>query len=152
MKKIIAFFFTICFIQCGIDHNVVSNITNNSGDTVMVTVVFNKPYFDSVFSHNKKQVLLSINRINETSGLPFTFDTLHLSTTYLVPNDTSLRVDETKGGFGINPSHNTVYKIIVYRKDLTPIDSIDNLNAAFKKKSNTEWKYIINELQKLVSK
>ena len=143
MKKTIVFF-SICFIQCGIDHSVVSNIINNSGDTVMVTVVFNKPYFDSVFSHNQKQVLLSINRINETTGLPFTFDSAQLSTTFLVPNDTCLRVDETKGGYGVRPSHNSVYKIMIYKKDFTPIDSIDNLDAAFKKNSNTGWQYLIH--------
>jgi hypothetical protein len=126
------------------DYNVISNITNNSGDTVMVTVQFNKPYFDSVFNQNKKQVLLSINNINETSGLPYSFDSAQLSTTYLVANDTSLRVDETKGGYGVRPSHNSAYKIMIYKKNFTPIDSIENLDAAFQKKSNIEWIYIIN--------
>jgi hypothetical protein len=144
MKKTFVFFISICFLQCGMDYNVVSNITNNSGDTVMVTVVFDKPYFDSVFKQNRKQVLLSINNINETSGLPYSFDNVHLRTTYLVPNDTSLRVSETKGGYGVRPSHNSVYKIMIYKKDLTPIGSIENIDAAFKKKSNTEWQYIIH--------
>jgi hypothetical protein len=125
------------------DYNVVSNITNNSGDTVIVTVLFNKPYFDSVFVHDKKRVFLSINNINETSGLSYVFDSAQLSTSFIVPNDTSLRVDETKGGYGITPSHNSLYKILVHKKDLTPIDSIDNLYAAFQKKSNTEWIYLI---------
>jgi len=142
MKKIIAFFFSICFLQCAMDYNVVSNITNNSGDTVMVTVLFNKPYFDSVFVQDKKRVLLSINNINETSGLPYSFNSAQLCTSYLVPNDTCLRVDETKGGYGVMPSHNSLYKIMIYKKNLTPIDSIENLDAAFKKKSNTEWIYI----------
>jgi len=144
MKKTFALFISICFFQCGMDYNVVSNITNNSGDTVMVTVVFDKPYFDSVFNQNKKQVLLSINSINETSGLPYSFDSTELSTTYVVPNDTCLRVDETKGGYSVRPSHNSVYKIMIYKKDLTPIDSIENIDAAFKKKSNTEWQYLIH--------
>ncbi len=144
MKKIFAYFISICFLQCAMDYNVISNITNNSGDTVMVTVLFNKPYFDSVFNQNKKQVLLSINNINETSGLPYSFDSEQLSTTYLVPNDTCLRVDETKGGYGVRPSHNSVYKIMIYKKDLTPIGSIENLDAAFKKNSNTEWQYLIH--------
>jgi len=143
MKKIISFFFSICFLQCAMDYNVVSNITNNSGDTVIVTVLFNKPYFDSVFVHDKKRVFLSINNINETSGLSYVFDSAQLSTSFIVPNDTSLRVDETKGGYGITPSHNSLYKILVHKKDLTPIDSIDNLYAAFQKKSNTEWIYLI---------
>jgi hypothetical protein len=125
------------------DYNVVSNITNNSGDTVMVTVLFDKPYFDSVFKQNKKQVLLSINSINETSGLSYSFDSAQLSTTFLVPNDTCLRVDETKGGYSVRPSHNLVYKIMIYKKNFTPIDSIENLDAAFKKISNTEWQYLI---------
>lgn len=144
MKKTFALFISICFLQCAMDYNVVSNITNNSGDTLMVTVQFNKPYFDSVFNQNKKQVLLSINNINETSGLPYSFDSVHLRTTYLVPNDTSLRVSETKGGYGVRPSHNSVYKIMIYKKDLTHIDNIENFDAAFKKKSNTEWQYIIH--------
>ena len=144
MKKTFTFFISICFFQCGMDYNVVSNITNNFGDTVMVTVVFDKTYFDSVFNQNKKQVLLSINSINETSGLPYSFDSTELSTTYLVPNDTCLRVDETKGGYGVRPSHNSVYKIMIYKKDLTPIGSIENIDAAFKKKSNTEWQYIVH--------
>ena len=110
----------------------------------MVTVVFDKPYFDSVFNQNKKQVLLSINNINETSGLSYSFDSAQLSTTYVVPNDTCLRVDETKGGYGVRPSHNSVYKIMIYKKDFTPIDSIDNLDAAFKKNSNTGWQYLIH--------
>ena len=139
MKNTFVFFISICFLQCAMDYNVVSNITNNSGDTVMVTVVFNKPYFDSVFKQNKKQVLLSINSINETSGLSYSFDSAQLSTTYLVPNDTCLRVDETKGGYGVSPSHNSVYKIMIYKKNFTPKDSIENLDAAFKKNSNTEW-------------
>ena len=108
----------------------------------MVTVVFNKPYFDSVFVQDKKRVLLSINNINVTSGLTYSFDSAQLSTTYLVPNDTSLRVSETKGGYGVIPSHNSLYKIMIYKKDLTPIDSIENLDAAFKKKSNTELSLI----------
>ena len=144
MKKTFALFISICFFQCGMDYNVVSNITNNFGDTVMVTVVFDKTYFDSVFNQNKKQVLLSINSINETSGLSYSFDSALLSTTYVVPNDTCLRVDETKGGYGVRPSHNSVYKIMIYKKDLTPIGSIENIDAAFKKKSNTEWQYIIH--------
>ena len=144
MKKTFALFISICFLKCGIDYNVVSNITNNSGDTVMVTVQFNKPYFDSVFNQNKKQVLLSINNINETSGLPYSFDSALLSTTYVVPNDTCLRVDETKGGYGVRPSHNSVHKIMIYKKDLTPIGSIENIDAAFQKKSNTEWQYIVH--------
>lgn len=144
MKKTFVFFISICFLQCAMDYNVVSNITNNFGDTVMVTVVFNKPYFDSVFKQNKKQVLLSINSINETSGLSYSFDSAQLSTTYLVPNDTCLRVDETKGGYGVSPSHNSVYKIMIYKKNFTPIDSIENLVAAFQKKSNTEWQYLIH--------
>ena len=143
MKKILSFFFSICFLQCAMDYNVVSNITNNSGDTLIVTVLFNKPYFDSVFVHDKKRVFLSINNINETSGLSYVFDSAQLSTSFIVPNDTSLRVDETKGGYGVTPSHNSLYKIIVHKKDLTPIDSIDNLYAAFQKKSNIEWIYII---------
>jgi hypothetical protein len=144
MKKTFAFFISICFLQCAMDYNVVSNITNTSGDTVMVTVLFNKPYFDSVFVQDKKRVLLSINNIDETTGLPYSFDSAQLSTTYLVPNDTSLRVSETKGGYGVIPSHNSLYKIMIYKKDLTPIYSIKNLDAAFKKKSNTEWIYIIH--------
>ena len=143
MKKTVAIFISICFFQCGMDYNVVSNITNNSGDTVMVTVLFDKPYFDSVFKQNKKQVLLSINSINETSGLSYSFDSAQLSTTFLVPNDTCLRVDETKGGYSVRPSHNSVYKIMIYKKNFTPIDSIENLDAAFKKISNTEWQYLI---------
>lgn len=144
MKNTFALFISICFLQCAMDYNVVSNITNNSGDTVMVTVQFYKPYFDSVFNQNKKQVLLSINNINETSGLPYSFDSAELSTTYVVPDDTSLRVDETKGGYSVRPSHNSVYKIMIYKKDLTPIDSIENIDAAFQKKSNTEWQYLIH--------
>lgn len=144
MKNPFVFFISICFLQCAMDYNVVSNITNNSGDTVMVTVVFNKPYFDSVFKQNKKQVLLSINSINETSGLSYSFDSAQLSTTYLVPNDTCLRVDETKGGYGVSPSHNSVYKIMIYKKNVTPKDSIENLDAAFKKNSNTEWQYLVH--------
>lgn len=144
MKNIFLFFISICFLQCAMDYNVISNITNNTGDTVMVTVVFNKPYFDSVFKQNKKLVLLSINSINETSGLSYSFDSAQLSTTYLVPNDTCLRVDETKGGYGVSPSHNSVYKIMIYKKNFTPIDSIENLVAAFQKKSNTEWQYLIH--------
>ena len=144
MKKIISFFLSICFLQCAMDYNVVSNITNNSGDTVIVTVLFNKPYFDSVFVQDKKRVFLSINNINETSGLSYVFDSAQLSTSFIVPNDTCLRVDETKGGYGVTPSHNSLYKIVVHKKDLTPIDSIDNLYAAFQKKSNTEWLYIIH--------
>lgn len=144
MKKTFALFISICFLQCAMDYNVISNITNNTGDTVMVTVVFDKPYFDSVFNQNKKQVLLSINNINETSGLSYSFDSAQLSTTYVVPNDTCLRVDETKGGYGVRPSHNSVYKIMIYKKDFTPIDSIDNLDAAFKKNSNTGWQYLIH--------
>lgn len=144
MKNIFALFISICFLQCAMDYNVVSNITNNSGDTVMVTVQFNKPYFDSVFNQNKKQVLLSINNINETSGLPYSFDSVHLRTTYLVPKDTSLRVAETKGGYGVRPSHNSVYKIMINKKDLTPIGSIENIDAAFKKKSNAEWQYLVH--------
>jgi hypothetical protein len=144
MKKTVAFFISICFFKCGMDYNVVSNITNNSGDTVMVTVLFNKPYFDSVFVQDKKRILLSINNINETSGLPYSFDSAQLCTAYLVPNDTCLRVDETKGGYGVRPSHNSLYKIKIYKKNLTLIDSIENLDAAFKKKSNTEWIYIIH--------
>jgi hypothetical protein len=143
MKNTFAIFISICFFQCGMDYNVVSNITNNSGDTVMVTVLFDKPYFDSVFKQNKKQVLLSINSINETSGLSYSFDSAQLSTTFLVPNDTCLRVDETKGGYSVRPSHNSVYKIMIYKKNFTPIDSIENLDAAFKKISNTEWQYLI---------
>jgi hypothetical protein len=110
----------------------------------MVTVVFNKPYFDSIFVQDKKRVLLSINNINVTSGLTYSFDSAQLSTTYLVPNDTSLRVSETKGGYGVIPSHNSLYKIIIYKKNLTLIDSIENLDAAFKKKSNTEWQYLVH--------
>ena len=144
MKKTFALFISICFLQCAMDYNVISNIANNTGDTVMVTVLFNKPYFDSVFNQNKKQVLLSINNINETSGLPYSFDSVHLRATYLVPNDTSLRVSETKGGYGVRPSHNSVYKIMIYKKDLTPIGSIENLDSAFKKKSNTEWQYLVH--------
>lgn len=143
MKKTFALFISICFLQCAMDYNVISNITNNSGDTVMVTVLFDKPYFDSVFKQNKKQVLLSINSINETSGLSYSFDSAQLSTTFLVPNDTCLRVDETKGGYSVRPSHNSVYKIMIYKKNFTPIDSIENLDAAFKKISNTEWQYLI---------
>ena len=143
MKKTFALFISICFLQCAMDYNVISNITNNTGDTVMVTVVFDKPYFDSVFNQNKKQVLLSINNINETSGLSYSFDSAQLSTTYVVPNDTCLRVDETKGGYGVRPSHNSVIKIMIYKKDLTHIDSIENIDAAFQKKSKTEWHYII---------
>lgn len=143
MKKTFALFISICFLQCAMDYNVISNITNNTGDTVMVTVLFNKPYFDSVFNQNKKQVLLSINNINETSGLSYSFDSAQLSTTYVVPNDTCLRVDETKGGYGVSPSHNSVYKIMIYKKNFTPIDSIENIDAAFQKKSKTEWHYII---------
>lgn len=143
MKNTFAIFISICFFQCGMDYNVVSNITNNSGDTVMVTVLFDKPYFDSVFKQNKKQVLLSINSINETSGLSYSFDSAQLSKTFLVPNDTCLRVDETKGGYSVRPSHNSVYKIMIYKKNFTPIDSIENLDAAFKKISNTEWQYLI---------
>jgi hypothetical protein len=143
MKNTFAIFISICFFQCGMDYNVVSNITNNSGDTVMVTVLFDKPYFDSVFKQNKKQVLLSINSINETSGLSYSFDSAQLSTTFLVPNDTCLRVDETKGGYSVRPSHNSVYKIMIYKKNFTPIDSIENLDAAFKKIANTEWQYLI---------
>ena len=144
MKKTFALFISICFLQCAMDYNVISNITNNTGDTVMVTVVFNKPYFDSVFKQNKKQVLLSINNINETSGLSYSFDSAQLSTTYVVPNDTCLRVDETKGGYGVSPSHNSVYKIMIYKKNFTPIDSIENIDAAFQKKSNTEWQYLVH--------
>lgn len=144
MKNTFVFFISICFLQCAMDYNVVSNITNNSGDTVMVTVVFDKPYFDSVFNQNKKQVLLSINNINETSGLSYSFDSAQLSTTYVVPNDTCLRVDETKGGYGVSPSHNSVYKIMIYKKNFTPIDSIENIDAAFQKKSNTEWQYLVH--------
>lgn len=144
MKKIISFFLSICFLQCAMDYNVVSNITNNSGDTVIVTVLFNKPYFDSVFVQDKRRVFLSINNINETSGFSYVFDSAQLSTSFIVPNDTCLRVDETKGGYGVTPSHNSLYKIVVHKKDLTPIDSIDNLYAAFQKKSNTEWIYIIH--------
>ena len=143
MKKTVAIFISICFFQCGMDYNVVSNITNNYGDTFMVTVLFDKTYFDSVFKQNKKQVLLSINSINETSGLSYSFDSAQLSTTFLVPNDTCLRVDETKGGYSVRPSHNSVYKIMIYKKNFTPIDSIENLDAAFKKISNTEWQYLI---------
>ena len=144
MRQLLKISILFFLLKCGIDYNVVSNITNNSGDTVMVTVVFNKSYFDSVFRHNQKQVLLSINNINVTSGLPFTFDSAQLSTTYLVPNDTSLRVSETKGGYGVVPRHNSLYKIMIYKKNLTPIDSIENLDAAFKKKSNTEWEYLVH--------
>ena len=144
MKKTFALFISICFLQCAMDYNVISNITNNTGDTVMVTVLFNKPYFDSVFNQNKKQVLLSINSINETSGLSYSFDSALLSTTYVVPDDTCLRVDETKGGYGVRPSHNSVNKIMIYKKDLTPIGSIENIDAAFKKNSNTEWQYLIH--------
>ena len=144
MKNTFVFFISICFLQCAMDYNVVSNITNNSGDTVMVTVVFDKPYFESVFNQNKKQVLLSINNINETSGLSYSFDSAQLSTTYVVPNDTCLRVDETKGGYGVSPSHNSVYKIMIYKKNFTPIDSIENIDAAFQKKSNTEWQYLVH--------
>ncbi len=64
MKKTVVSFFSICFLQCGMDYKVVSNITNTSGDTVMVTVLFNKPYFDSIFKQNKNLVLLSINNVN----------------------------------------------------------------------------------------
>ena len=144
MKNTFAIFISICFFQCGMDYNVVSNIKNNTGDTVMVTVVFDKPYFDSVFKQNKKQVLLSINSINETSGLSYSFDSALLSTTYVVLNDSCLRVSETKVGYGVRPSHNSVYKIMIYKKELTPIGSIENIDAAFKKKSNTEWQYIIH--------
>ena len=144
MKKTFALFISICFLQCAMDYNVISNITNNTGDTVMVTVLFNKPYFDSVFNQNKKQVLLSINSINETSGLSYFFDSALLSTTYVVPDDTCLRVDETKGGYGVRPSHNSVYKIMIYKKDLTPIGIIENLDAAFKMKSNAEWQYLVH--------
>jgi len=144
MKKTFTIFISFCFLQCAMDYNVISNITNNTGDTVMVTVLFNKPYFDSIFKQDKKRVLLSINNINQTSGLPYVFDAAQLSTTYLVPNDTCIRVAETKGGYGVRPSHNSVYKIMIYKMDLTPIDSIKNLDAAFKKKSNTEWQYLIH--------
>ena len=144
MKKTFALFISICFLQCAMDYNVISNITNNTGDTVMVNVLFNKPYFDSVFNQNKKQVLLSINSINETSGLSYSFDSALLSTTYVVPDDTCLRVDETKGGYGVRPSHNSVYKIMIYKKDLTPIGIIENLDAAFKMKSNAEWQYLVH--------
>ena len=144
MRKLLKISILFFLLKCGIDYNVVSNITNNSGDTVMVTVVFNKPYFDSIFVQDKKRVLLSINNINVTSGLTYSFDSAQLSTTYLVPNDTSLRVSETKGGYGVIPSHNSLYKIMIYKKDLTPIDSIENLDAAFKKKSNTEWQYLVH--------
>ncbi len=41
MKKTVVSFFSIYFLQCGMDYKVVSNITNTSGDTVMVTVLFN---------------------------------------------------------------------------------------------------------------
>ena len=143
MRQLLKISILFFLLKCGIDYNVVSNITNNSGDTVMVTVVFNKPYFDSVFVQDKKRVLLSINN-NVTSGLTYSFDSAQLSTTYLVPNDTSLRVSETKGGYGVIPSHNSLYKIMIYKKDLTPIDSIENLDAAFKKKSNTEWQYLVH--------
>ena len=144
MRQLLKISILFFLLKCGIDYNVVSNITNNSGDTVMVTVVFNKPYFDSVFVQDKKRVLLSINNINVTSGLTYSFDSAQLSTTYLVPNDTSLRVSETKGGYGVIPSHNSLYKIIIYKKNLTLIDSIENLDAAFKKKSNTEWQYLVH--------
>jgi len=144
MRQLLKISILFFLLQCGIDHSVVSNITNHSGDTVMVTVVFNKPYFDSVFVQDKKRVLLSINNINETSGLPFSFDSAQLSTTYLVPNDTSLRVCETKGGYGVTPSHNSLFKIMIHKKNLTPIDNIENLDAAFKKKSNTEWQYLVH--------
>jgi hypothetical protein len=33
---------------------------------------------------------------------------------------------------------------MIYEKNLTPIDSIENLDAAFKNKSNAEWQYIIH--------
>ena len=143
MKKTVVSFFSICFLQCGMDYKVVSNITNTSGDTVMVTVLFNKPYFDSIFKQNKNLVLLSINNVNESSGLSYSFDSAQLSTTYIVPNNNNLRVDETNGGYGVRPSHKSLYKIMIYKKDLTPIDSIKNLDAAFKKKSNTEWQYFV---------
>ena len=87
---------------------------------------------------------MSINSINETSGLSYSFDSAQLSTTYVVPNDTCLRVDETKGGYGVSPSHNSVYKIMIYKKDLTPIGIIENLDAAFKMKSNAEWQYLVH--------
>jgi hypothetical protein len=82
MRQLLKISILFFLLKCGIDYNVVSNITNNSGDTVMVTVVFNKPYFDSVFVQDKKRVLLSINNINVTSGLTYSFDSAQLSTTY----------------------------------------------------------------------
>ena len=144
MRQLLKISILFFLLKCGIDYNVVSNITNHSGDTVMVTVVFNKPYFDSVFVQDKKRVLLSINNINVTSGLTYSFDSAQLSTTYIVPNNNNLRVDETNGGYGVRPSHKSLYKIMIYKKDLTPIDSIENLDAAFKKKSNTEWQYLVH--------
>ncbi|NCI50888.1 hypothetical protein GWC95_13195 [Sediminibacterium roseum] len=143
MKKWTLILCIFCLCKCAMDYSVVSNIKNSSGVAVRVEIQFGRYFFDSVFRADREKIRLSIQHINEQAGVPYMFDSSGLITKYLLEADKILQVDNTKGGAGVVPNHETIERITITTKGNVHVYEQKDLDTLFKKKDNATWELLI---------
>ncbi len=143
MKIFISGFLLFLIPSCAMDYSSSSHIVNSSDQNINVSIIYDREKLDSLYNYRKGDYIKYLRRLNEESGVAFKFDSLKLTSDYILPINKSLRVDYTFGGSGVTPNHSIIKEITVKSNDKTTVYNHLSLDTAFKRINNATWELTI---------
>jgi hypothetical protein len=139
MKQILAltslfFLFTSCYM----DKIDISQIKNNSNQTIQINISFDKSYLDSIYPNANYKHIVFLNGLGHDSGVKMqNFDSLRLLVSYKVlPNATFTLASGLWG-----PSYPIYNSITIKGRDTIVLGNKNEIYHAFK---NIDGKFVFN--------
>lgn len=127
----------------GCDFKTSSEIVNNTGENLTVTLYFDKKGLDKNTLGKPIDYIKSIKYYNEKLNEKVYFDSNNLSSTFmLLPNQKS-NILKTVGGVGVTPDFSIFKELKIENSKFKKNYKVQSFDSIFRKNENDIWQFVV---------
>lgn len=142
MNRVI-FLLIVIVLSFGCDFKTSSEIVNNTGENLTVTLYFDEKMLDKNAFGKPIDNFRSIKYYNERLNVKVHFDSINLSSTFmLLPNQKS-NILKTVGGIGVKPDFSFFKEITIETSKFKKSYKVQKFDSIFKKNETDDWQFVV---------
>ncbi len=120
-----------------------TEIVNKTDENITVTLFFDEKMLDKNALGKPVDNFRSIKYYNEKLNVTVHFDSINLSTTFiLLPNQKS-NILKTVGGIGVTPDFSFFKEITIETSKLKKSYKVQKFDSIFKKNETDDWQFVV---------
>lgn|GEM_PF-4836784 len=142
MNRVI-FLLIVIVLSFGCDFKTSSEIVNNTGENLTVTLYFDKKGLDKNTLGKPIDYIKSIKYYNEKLNEKVYFDSNNLSSTFiLLPNQKS-NILKTVGGVGVTADFSILKELKIETSKFKKNYKVQSFDSIFRKNENDIWQFVV---------